>query len=69
MFGEFGLKLLLLLYNGPFQLLNLPVFFEKFIEQHGIHSVAAHGVWWAYNVFTYSINCFFCSGVRFVPKL
>ena len=25
--------------------------------------------WWAYNVFTYSINCFFCSGVRFVPKL
>ena len=23
----------------------------------------------AYNVFTYSINCFFCSGVRFVPKL
>jgi hypothetical protein len=25
--------------------------------------------WWAYNVFTYSINCFFCSGVRSVPKL
>ena len=24
---------------------------------------------WAYSVFTYSINSFFCSSVRFVPKL
>ena len=40
-------NLLLLLGDLPFQLLHLPVLFQKLIEQHCVHCVVANGVYFA----------------------
>ena len=39
---EPGLKALLLLGDGRFQLLNFFVLFEKLVEQHGVHLLVTH---------------------------